>query len=527
TGASQTGAPQAGSSHAGGSQFNPQTGASQTGAPQAGSSQAGGSHFNSQAGSSQAGGSQFNPQGSATGSPQTNTSGGAFQQGVPPGPSVSAAPAVDPVASAFMRGLLQEFGTSLLAGFAEKAERYTTVFEHSMRSMTETLTEFRQEMRDQSGQRPAGQSSTKKKPVPDDETQPFNPANDGTGPPGELDGDELEAKSIIRAHLQAIFDAQGAGQYGPDVSLQLITDVNAWVAQQTGGKKRLQRSFRFVIPRGMKAKNIGIDYDIAGPKSSGYNRLMAQIFTEDLMASGKAEDLTEDDIMDLYFRRVKSLKKQRTDEINLETYANNLGVNKTDLEVTRAHEAAIEQRRRSLFHRRCTVGDRLKEENVDPKGEIVRFLRMLGVEGTSGDESDWVASKKNPGSRRRKRIVVDFAWRDRKCRILMSAMDDLYEWTESKIAMGSVERRGSLPERRYFYEDNDRDEDALAVVNLPWNIYDEAWSKSKGKTYMRTVIQPRKAAFEIPEGFWDHYHAMSKLWQEHTAGKNGKGKGRA
>ncbi|KZV63966.1 hypothetical protein PENSPDRAFT_691199, partial [Peniophora sp. CONT] len=75
TGASQTGAPQAGSSHAGGSQFNPQTGASQTGAPQAGSSQAGGSHFNSQAGSSQAGGSQFNPQGSATGSPQTNTSG--------------------------------------------------------------------------------------------------------------------------------------------------------------------------------------------------------------------------------------------------------------------------------------------------------------------------------------------------------------------------------------------------------------------------------------------------------------------
>lgn len=150
-------------------------------------------------------------------------------------------------------------------------------------------------------------------------------------------------QKLVRERLQELFNRQGHGKYGPEPQPEVVVRVNDYVQAQTRGKKRLAQDFRFEVPAETTADNIAIDYVFAGPKTSGYNKLMAQIFTQDFLENVDS-DLTFDAVRALFFARVKTLKADRKRDIRMEEQARSTGASKDVLEARRTEEASMEQR---------------------------------------------------------------------------------------------------------------------------------------------------------------------------------------
>ncbi|KZV60089.1 hypothetical protein PENSPDRAFT_694574, partial [Peniophora sp. CONT] len=470
------------------------------------------------------------------------TSGSSFAPGSSTAPGATprdeqtgGAPSSDGGTPSFNRQVLQEFGDSLLLGISNLANSLMTRLEEGALSFNANLTSIHQgiaglkeQVDAQSGYQGGSRGPGKKKQenVVDDGTAVFDPNRKTTGKPTNVDPQGLVPKKLVRKHLQALFDAQGQGKYGPVAPLDVVLHVNEYVQAQTNGKKRLRQNFRFDIPPGTTAQTLAIDYNFAGPKTSGYNQLMAQCFALDFLANVDS-DLSYEQVRDLYFNRIKTLKADRNRDLRLEAYAAQTGASKEVIEARRVEQQNAEQRRRALFHRRRDVGDSLQAAGADPKGHVGAFVRAIGVDGTSDDEADWIASSSQPAVKKKKRIVIPLFWRHPHCRVIMCRLDDLHEWTQGKYAIGSVERRGAAVEPRFFYEDREPDKDAEPVVGLPINIYNPEWTALAGSTYMRTTVQPRNTAFVVPPEFDLYYQTMSDRWAEHTASRVRKGKARA
>ena len=140
-------------------------------------------------------------------------------------------------------------------------------------------------------------------------------------------------------------------------------------------------------------------------------------------------------------------------------------------------------------------------EGVDPSGTLAKLVRALGVEGMSGDESDWQPSSDNPNLMVKRRIVIEPLWRALWVRAFLSMLDDEYDWTLGKFAMGASKKRGAAVEPRYWYQNTHRDADAIAINKLPKNMYDEEWYARQDNVYVQTILHPRRTELTIPNSF--------------------------